>query len=1229
MRSRLSRLLRPLRRQSRSTSVQNPGREADQSGRLDLAELPRTAESWDLFVEAVDAETAQEAARELEKEAGLGSDLLLRLIDFWREAGDWTRLAQVCALAEEAAPEALPVILLRADLQHRSNRPTRERASLEAALAQIGDGDVDLRRTLRLRIAAVDIEQRLYADAWQVFQSEDRDAFGRDELLNLAFCAVHVGAPEAAGEAYTSVAPSDSGGVDVIAAAALQISRFQRAEEALRLLDLDRVAAETARGMEVRYRALLLLGRTDAALTALAAACALPGHSVSSAHALGQLLELTGRTEEAISAYRRGNECRGSALQRFRAGSLMIAEHDDYRAAAEFYLAPFEFPRSLKRSAFAGEVDPQVPELLGRIRGAEPGAERVKNLERLFWRLSFQSAIAPIGLELAKAYLDDERAEDAWSVIQMLQSERLPAVSLRKNGKLNAPSVSIQYAEMVDTLPIDETLVFWEANLGGGTSCNPLAICLAMLDDPRYVHMKHMWTLVPGVRPHPRLLGRENVAFVARESQGGVRALATAGYLVNNATQPWFFSKRAGQRLLNTWHGVPWKTLGTDRTTDRFSSTAVPRALLAADLIIAPDQHTREALTRSAGIFELTTATLMRVDYPRNDLAVNLPAERRREIREVFGLRAEEQLVVFMPTWRGTFSDRSAEVDATVQSARDLGGRGYRVVLRAHHYVRAAFTPETAPQDVSFASEDIDTYELLGAADALVTDYSSVLFDAAAMGLPVVKLVGDIDDYRAERGLYFAPDEVPGANAPTAVEARALLDEALRNPREFTAEYDEQTLRFGSRATGHSSTEVIDVFFAGAEPRLSFEEAPRRHRLLLGPGGLRPNGITGSLRNLVHTISSQVEPTLYGLPRSFQGADAALLRELELQAILLPRTERTVGTQMEIESLRFFNRGKYAPSALVSSQLDSALERMATQVFGDASFDSVVDFGGYHSLVSALFAKGLKGRAGKRGIVLHNDFAEEARLRFPTLASTLTVVNDFDFVASVSDGLREKNAQTIDRLAMGAPAAQITLPNTLNLERIRSGAQEPLEQEHLDWYASPGRHAVVLGRFSPEKNHEMLVEALGDYLQGDSSRPVTLSFLGDGPTRPAIEALVAELHLEKQVRFLGLVSNPFNHLRAADALYLPSKYEGQPMVLLEALTVGTPSVATDIPGSRSVLRDGELGSLVPLTRVGVLEGVRIIAEGRAVPATGFDADAYNGEAAAIFLRAIGVDSATA
>lgn len=649
---------------------------------------------------------------------------------------------------------------------------------------------------------------------------------------------------------------------------------------------------------------------------------------------------------------------------------------------------------------------------------------------------------------------------------------------------------------------------------------------------------------------------------------------------------------------------------------------------VAADLITAPDQHTVDVLTKRTGARRLVTAALMQTDYPRNDLAMNLEGTGKAKIRRALGLHRNEGLVLFMPTWRGTLRHRAAEAEATIQRVRELRGTGYRVVLRAHHYVRQAFGPETQPDDVLFAPEDIDTYELLGAADALVTDFSSVLFDAAALRLPVVKLVEDIEGYEAERGLYFKPDEVPGANAPDIASARSLLDEALRDPFAFSSRYDSQTQRFGEFATGRASQRVIDVFFGGKAPEHAFasDSDTSRPLLLLHAGGLLPNGITSSLRNLVSSISPYVDAYISARSRAFEAADPDLLQELDAFGTTLPRPAGIVATRMQTEALRYLNRPQFSTSALVIGQLESALQRMTTQHFGRADFDSAVDFAGYSPIIGAYFALGLKGRAQRRGYVLHNDYAEEMRLRFPFLASTLALLDQFDFVASVSDGLRERNAQTIATQRPHSGLEQITLPNTLDLKRIRDSGGAPLEQAHLDWYAKPGRHAIVLGRFSPEKNHEMLLTALHDYLRLPGAKPISISFLGDGPDKEMVENQAASLGLENHVRFLGQMSNPFNHLRAADALYLPSRYEGQPMVLLEALTLNTPVVATDIPGSRSVLRDGALGSLVPLSSEGVLEGIRIIADGRTIRTEAFDADAYNQDALQIFLKAIGASS---
>lgn len=115
---------------------------------------------------------------------------------------------------------------------------------------------------------------------------------------------------------------------------------------------------------------------------------------------------------------------------------------------------------------------------------------------------------------------------------------------------------------------------------------------------------------------------------------------------------------------------------------------------------------------------------------------------------------------------------------------------------------------------------------------------------------------------------------------------------------------------------------------------------------------------------------------------------------------------------------------------------------------------------------------------------------------------------------------------------------------------------------------------IAAGRLAPVKNYPLLLRAMS--LLPESAN---LLIAGEGPLRNELESLASELRIKNRVRFLGFVSGVTPYLQAADAAVLSSQWEGLPMNLLEAGACGLPCVATDVPGSREAVQDGETGFL--------------------------------------------------
>ncbi|WP_286229694.1 CDP-glycerol glycerophosphotransferase family protein [Neobacillus mesonae] len=135
---------------------------------------------------------------------------------------------------------------------------------------------------------------------------------------------------------------------------------------------------------------------------------------------------------------------------------------------------------------------------------------------------------------------------------------------------------------------------------------------------------------------------------------------------------------------------------------------------------------------------------------------------------------------------------------------------------------------------------------------------------------------------------------------------------------------------------------------------------------------------------------------------------------------------------------------------------------------------------------------------------------------------------------------------------------------------------------------------ITMGRLSPEKGQDNLIKAFAQMHK--DVKKTKLYILGDGPLRMELENLIAELGVENSVYLTGQVENPFRFMKKCDCFVLSSHYEGQPMVLLEAMTQGMKIIATDIVANRTVIEDGKYGLLVENSIDGLENGLRQMAK---------------------------------
>lgn len=801
--------------------------------------------------------------------------------------------------------------------------------------------------------------------------------------------------------------------------------------------------------------------------------------------------------------------------------------------------------------------------------------------------------------------------------------------------------------------PIVAGSVFYESFSGNGMLDNPEALFRELLAAPDLQGLTHIWALsdLDLYRSTvEEFAGDSRVSFVKYGSASYYRALATSQYLVNNATFPPDFSKRPGQTYLNTWHGTPLKRMGYDIEDGALGTANILRNFVQADYLLSANPFMSEQMYETAyklaGVYR---GALVEEGYPRIDRqlldAGGREAVRRRLVATGIPL-GDRSIVLYAPTWKGaTFGRPTDDLDELLENIHrieeQIDTSRYAVLLKTHQSVHKLAVDRPELKRLLVPNE-IPTNLVLGASDLLISDYSSIFFDFLQTGRPIVFFTPDLADYAGTRGLYFEPDEWPGPVYASAKEvgeaiARIAADDD-RVPEADRDRYASMRARFTPYEDGGAASRVIDIVFRGRRDgyrvRAGLDD-DGREKILLYLGGMRPNGITTSVLNLLNNLDHDRYDVSALFSQSRSAATIAKQRQIHPAVRQFPRVGGMNGTKLlHLARHLHFRRGRIAEHADVPSQ-NALWDDEWYRCFGESRFDYVVDFSGYGPFWAALL---LHSPDAQRAIWLHNDLAADAhrevngeKKMLHSLTQIFTLYQQYDHLVSVSPTLAEINREALAPYA--APEKFLSALNTVDAEHILENAQADLHELAFDeetgtlpeWAQAllaaddDITTFVNVGRLSPEKNQSRLIRA---FAAVHAENPKTrLVVVGSGPLADDLEALVAELGLEGAVFLTGMQRNPHAIMAAADCFVLSSDYEGQPMVILEALVLGLPIVTVEFASAKNALPVGS-GLVVPQTDEGVADGLRSYLAG-AVPASRFDHAAYNRKAVGEFYRAIG------
>ena len=347
-------------------------------------------------------------------------------------------------------------------------------------------------------------------------------------------------------------------------------------------------------------------------------------------------------------------------------------------------------------------------------------------------------------------------------------------------------------------------------SFAGRYSDNPRAIHERLVDRPG---LEHVWLADPA---HAAAFPADTKT-VDPADPGVPELLASADLLVANTHTELDWEKRPGTTYLQTWHGTPLKRIHHDVLwAPEGRLVRLDRDIALWDVLLSPNAA---STPRLAGAFGYR-GRLAETGYPRNDALTGPGAEAVRDrTRAAMGLTSQQTAVLYAPTWRdqevfGGSGPLALPLD--VAALRAALPDDVVVLVRAHNMVTGRLASEPLPGvlDVSYHPDIRDLYL---AADALVTDYSSVMFDFAITGKPIVLSAPDLEAFAGTlRGFYF--DLGPVAPGPLTTSLEELAGALGDLPGVAAGHADAYTAfrsTFCSLEDGHATDRVLELLGLG------------------------------------------------------------------------------------------------------------------------------------------------------------------------------------------------------------------------------------------------------------------------------------------------------------------------------------------------------------------------------------------------------------------------------
>lgn len=356
---------------------------------------------------------------------------------------------------------------------------------------------------------------------------------------------------------------------------------------------------------------------------------------------------------------------------------------------------------------------------------------------------------------------------------------------------------------LMSVQPINKKKVLIVSYLGKGYGDNGKAIAESLLKkDPE---LDVVWAAKPEYLDSVP----KGIRTVTYNSLRYLQELVTAGAWVDNCRKNPGIRKRKGQFYVQTWHGpISMKQIEMD-VEDKLDELYVAGAKNDSkmmDVMLSGNDF----FTKLAKRVFWYDGEVMVCGSPRLDVLVNMDAALKQKVRQTLGVAEDSNIILYAPTFRadGGLECYRMDFDAVLETLEKKTGKKWVFAVRLHPNVAEKAKFITYSDRILNATNYPDLYELLPVVDFVITDYSSIMFEAGMINKPTMLFATDVAEYVNDRNFYFDIHKMPFRLS----ENNEQLLEALENFDQKS--YGEELARFnatiGFRETGKAADAVAD-----------------------------------------------------------------------------------------------------------------------------------------------------------------------------------------------------------------------------------------------------------------------------------------------------------------------------------------------------------------------------------------------------------------------------------